>query len=192
MHGVYETDGAMGAWGFSFQGFNVRMAALCEAPLERQLKPLFRVGSAFVQDNGAVKNALYSTETLWLREAKVLSGTQPGAAQGLSAWGRVLRARGVACAVLTVCTVAWQGGAWASDKGDHERARQAVQSGQVMPLAKVLARIEREHPGQVLEVELESHDRQWQYEIKVLKPDGRLSKLKIDARTGEILKHKTR
>ena len=139
-----------------------------------------------------MKNTFYSTESLLDREAKAMSVTRSGAAQGLPAWGGALRVRWVACAVLTVCTVAWQGGAWASDKGDHERARQAVQSGQVMPLAKVLARIEREHPGQVLEVELESHDRQWQYEIKILQPDGRLSKLKIDARTGEILQHKTR
>ena len=84
------------------------------------------------------------------------------------------------------------GGAAASNKGDHERALQAVQSGQVLPLGKVLALVEREHPGQVLEVELESHDRQWQYEIKLLQPDGRLMKLKVDARTGEVLKHKTR
>lgn len=144
------------------------MASLCEAPLERQLKPLFRVCSAFVQDNVAVKNTSYS-----------------------ACFPLALRAQAI-CALLAVFALGWHGGAGASDKGDHERARQAVQSGQVMPLAKVLARIEREHPGQVLEVELESHDRRWQYEIKILQPDGRLSKLKVDARTGEILQHKTR
>ena len=96
------------------------------------------------------------------------------------------------CALLAVSALGWHGGAGASDKGDHERARQAVQSGQVMPLSKVLSNIERDHPGQVLEVELESRDRQWQYEIKLLKPDGRLSKLKIDARTGALLEQKTR
>ncbi|MDP4622700.1 MAG: PepSY domain-containing protein [Hydrogenophaga sp.] len=88
--------------------------------------------------------------------------------------------------------MALHGSALASSDGDHERALQAVQSGQVLPLTQVLALVERTHPGQVLEVELESHDRQWQYEIKLLQPDGRLLKLKIDARSGSILKRKTR
>lgn len=144
------------------------MAALCEAPLERQLKPLFRVCSAFVRDNGAVKNTSHC-----------------------ACLPLALRTQAL-CALLAVSALGWHGGAGASDKGDHERARQAVQSGQVMPLSKVLANIERDHPGQVLEVELESRDRQWQYEIKLLKPDGRLSKLKIDARTGALLEQKTR
>ena len=100
--------------------------------------------------------------------------------------------RWAACSLLVVCALAWHSGAAASDKGDHERALQAVQSGQVLPLAKVLALVEREHPGQVLEVELESEGQVWLYEIKLLQPNGRLTKLKVDARTGEILKRKIR
>ena len=42
--------------------------------------------------------------------------------------------------------------AQASDK-DHERARQAVQAGQVMPLPAVLDKLAASHPGQVLAVE---------------------------------------
>lgn len=139
-----------------------------------------------------MKNPLPSNQAPLATRVCALPGDKTEAAQRKALCGGASRARWVACAVLGVCALAWQGGASASDKGDHERARQAVQSGQVMPLAKVLARIEREHPGQVLEVELESHNRQWQYEIKILQPDGRLSKLKIDARTGELLQHKTR
>ncbi|WP_233255049.1 PepSY domain-containing protein [Limnohabitans sp. T6-5] len=105
---------------------------------------------------------------------------------------RALPVRWAACSLLAVFALAWQGGAAASDKGDHERALQAVQSGQVLPLAKVLALVEREHPGQVLEVALENEGPGWRYEIKLLQPDGRLTKLKVDARTGEILKRKTR
>lgn len=98
----------------------------------------------------------------------------------------------VMLATLTVCAAVWPGNALASDKGDHERALQAVQSGQVLPLAKVLTLIEKAHPGQVLEVELEHEKQQWQYEIKLLQPDGRLMKLQVDARTGEVLKRQTR
>jgi len=86
----------------------------------------------------------------------------------------------------------WHSSSAASEKGDHERALQALQSGQVLPLTKVLALVEKTHPGQAMEVELESEGGQWQYEIKLLQPNGRLMKLKVDARTGEVLKRKTR
>jgi uncharacterized membrane protein YkoI len=39
--------------------------------------------------------------------------------------------------------------------GDHDRARQAVEAGEVLPLRTILERVERDYPGQVVEVELE-------------------------------------
>lgn len=78
------------------------------------------------------------------------------------------------------------------DRRDHERARQAVTSGQVLPLRTVLERLEREHPGQVLEVELEQDDDQWVYEVKLLQNDGQLVKIKLDARTAAVLSSRTR
>lgn len=153
------------------------MASLSEVTLEPCLKPLFISRSAGLRDNHGV-NTVHPNPT------------QPAVlAQGAS---RALCLRLTVVSVLAVCALVGHGGAAASDKGDHERALQAVQSGQVLPLAKVLALVEREHPGQVLEVELESQGQGWLYEIKLLQADGRLSKLKVDARTGEILKRKTR
>lgn len=99
---------------------------------------------------------------------------------------------------FVACTVAvaalWAGGAaaWARGEDDHERAQQAVQAGQVLPLRTVLERLEREHPGQVLEVELEHDGERWLYEIKLLQADGRLFKLLLDARTAEVLRSKSR
>jgi len=79
---------------------------------------------------------------------------------------------------------------------DHERARQAVQAGQVLPLPAVLERLAATHPGQVLEVELEResvHGRDgWVYEIKLLQRDGQLVKLELDAKTAEVLRSKIR
>ena len=82
--------------------------------------------------------------------------------------------------------------AGASDHRDHERALQAVQAGQVLPLRTVLERLEREHPGQVLEVELEQDSGVWIYEIKLLQSGGQRVKLKLDARTAALLSSKTR
>lgn len=68
--------------------------------------------------------------------------------------------------------------------GDHEQARRAVQSGEILPLPQILERVARRYPGQVLEVELERKGERWVYELKVLQTDGRLVKMDIDARTG--------
>ena len=100
--------------------------------------------------------------------------------------------RGVAAAwVVSVFALA-ASPAWASGKDDHERARQAVQAGQVMPLPVVLEHLQREMPGQVLEVELEQKQNGWIYEIKLLTPAGQLTKVKLDARTAEVLRIKPR
>ncbi len=59
-----------------------------------------------------------------------------------------------------------------------------------MPLGSVLQRLERTHPGQVLEVELEREDGRWTYEIKLLQSGGRIVKLDVDVRSAEVLKER--
>ena len=92
---------------------------------------------------------------------------------------------------LLACCMGLQTAA-ASNKGDHERARQALESGQILPLRTVLDKLEREHPGKVLEVELEQDDGRWIYEVKLLQADGQLLKLKLDAKTGVLLQRKNK
>lgn len=75
----------------------------------------------------------------------------------------------------------------ASDDQDHERARRALEAGEVMPLRGLIDVVEREHPGEIVEIELERDDGRWIYEIKQLRRDGSMSKLKVDARDGRVL-----
>ncbi len=75
---------------------------------------------------------------------------------------------------------------------DHDRARAAVQAGEVLPLAVLLQRLQRSHPGQVLEVELERDDGRWTYELKLLQPGGQLLKLEVDGASGQVLKSRSR
>jgi hypothetical protein len=79
---------------------------------------------------------------------------------------------------------------------DHVRARQALASGEIMALDKILAIVSAKHQIQVLEIELDDESglkgKQWIYEIKGLAPESKLIKLKVDARTGEILSAKTK
>ena len=74
---------------------------------------------------------------------------------------------------------------------DHERARKALEAGEVLPLNTILERVERVYPGQVMDVELEREHRgaggRWIYEVKVLRSGGALVRLKVDARDGTVL-----
>lgn len=70
--------------------------------------------------------------------------------------------------------------------GDHERARRALEAGEVLPLRAVLERVERDYPGQVVEVELEREDGAWLYEIKLIRPGGAVVKLRLDAHDGTL------
>lgn len=70
---------------------------------------------------------------------------------------------------------------------DHSEARRAVERGELKPLSEILARIEKEFDGRVLEVELERHRDRLVYEIELLTPDGRVLEIKYDGRTGERL-----
>lgn len=79
---------------------------------------------------------------------------------------------------------------------DHERARQALQSGEILPLDKILARVSASQPGQILEVELDDERTRdgkiWVYEIKGVSADGKLFKMKVDARTGDVLESRSK
>ena len=79
-----------------------------------------------------------------------------------------------------------------SADSDHDRARQALEAGEILPLKTVLERLARDTPGQVMEVELERSSGRWIYEIKLLQTGGALVKLKVDARTGAVIGKKER
>lgn len=76
----------------------------------------------------------------------------------------------------------------AQDRRDHERARAALEAGQIRPLAEVLAEAERRFRGRVIEAELERDDGQWLYELKILPPNGRMFVVELDAATGAVLR----
>lgn len=82
--------------------------------------------------------------------------------------------------------------AQADDRRDHDRARAALKAGEVLPLQEVLEKVQRSHPGELLEVELEREDGRWVYELKLLQSGGRLLRLDVDAKTAAVLKSRQR
>lgn len=95
-----------------------------------------------------------------------------------------MRRRGAALAAVALVLLARQ----APADRDHDRVRGALQRGDVLPLAEILARVGRDCPGEVLEVELEDEEGRVAYELKVLAPGGAVGKVLYDARSGALLR----
>jgi uncharacterized membrane protein YkoI len=95
--------------------------------------------------------------------------------------------RALLIAFATTALLAAPAGA-AQDRRDHERARAALEAGQIRPLSDLLAEVERRFRGRVIEAELDRDDGQWLYEIKILPPNGRVFIVELDAATGALLR----
>ena len=90
--------------------------------------------------------------------------------------------------VLCLVLVAASGSAEAKKKGDQERARAAVQAGEVLPLPEILRGLRGQIPGRVLDAEMdEVEPGQWLYFIKMLTPEGNVLDVVVDGRSGAVL-----
>lgn len=68
-----------------------------------------------------------------------------------------------------------------------DRAMQGAASGEFVPLATILASVREKFAGEVVETEFESGDSHVYYEFHILRPDGRIIEIKVDARSGRFL-----
>lgn len=75
---------------------------------------------------------------------------------------------------------------------DHERARAALEAGEIKPLAEIIAAIETRYSGRVIESELERERGIWVYEIKLLGPSGAVARIHVDAASGVVTATKGR
>jgi uncharacterized membrane protein YkoI len=74
-----------------------------------------------------------------------------------------------------------------ADRDDHDRARQALNAGEILPLAEILLAAEAARPGRVIELDLERDDGRWIYELELVSPEGLVYEVEIDAATGTVL-----
>lgn len=90
-------------------------------------------------------------------------------------------------AIVLIC-LAWPvWPAWA-DGDSHDRARRALEAGEILSLDKILKAAEAARRGRVIEIELDRDDGRWIYELELVSPEGHLYEMEIDAATGAILK----
>lgn len=71
---------------------------------------------------------------------------------------------------------------------DQDRARELRSAGTIVPLEQIIAQVRARQIEHILEVELESDDAGYYYEIEALDSQGRVRKLEFDATTGQLVK----
>lgn len=74
------------------------------------------------------------------------------------------------------------------DDDDHNLARRLVSEGKIRELAVITEKVATEVPGKVLSVEFENDDGVYKYELKILRPEGKVQEIEVDAVSGVILK----
>lgn len=75
-----------------------------------------------------------------------------------------------------------------ADPGRADAAAPRAGPAQPLPLARILDIAARATPGEVVQVELEDEYGVLVYELEIVTDRGRLIEMRIDARTGVILK----
>jgi uncharacterized membrane protein YkoI len=73
---------------------------------------------------------------------------------------------------------------------DHENARKLVQSGEILPLERILENLKKRTNGRVLEVEIERKAGRLIYEIEIVDEQGVVKEFVFDASNGDLLNEK--
>ncbi len=86
--------------------------------------------------------------------------------------------------VATALATGWAGAG--EREHDQDLVRVAVERGEILPLADILAHVRSRLPGDVVGVEIERKDGRWLYEFRVVDAKGRLFEAYVDGKSGEL------
>jgi len=95
------------------------------------------------------------------------------------------RSAAIALSILAASAVASSPSAFAKDD-DHRQIREALDKGDIRPLADILSVHGTKLPGTVIEAELDEKRGKWVYEFKLIDDKGAKSKVRVDAKSGEV------
>ena len=73
------------------------------------------------------------------------------------------------------------------DDGDHNRARDLYERGEIEGLADILNIVRAKAPGEIVAVDLIRAGGKWVYRVQVVAADGRRSIVDVDAGAGAVL-----
>jgi len=71
---------------------------------------------------------------------------------------------------------------------NQQTARQLLSAGKILPLEKITKLAKEIKPGEVLETELERKKGIYIYEVELLDANSQVWELKLDAKTGKLIK----
>ncbi|MER9313474.1 hypothetical protein NKI51_30155 [Mesorhizobium australicum] len=74
------------------------------------------------------------------------------------------------------------------DDGDHDRARDLYERGEIKGLANILEVVRAKAPGDVVGVDLIRKADRWVYRFQVVGADGRRTTVDVDAGAGVIMR----
>jgi uncharacterized membrane protein YkoI len=74
---------------------------------------------------------------------------------------------------------------------DHDRARRALERGEIRPLHAILPEVEARFDARLLEVELEREHGRFAYEMELITREGRIVEVLVDAASGEVLDYES-
>ncbi len=75
-------------------------------------------------------------------------------------------------------------------ENDHEKAIEAVKSGEILPLDQILLSIKGNYEGRVLAINLKDNEQGlygWVYDIRMINSENRVINLRVDAGTSTVL-----
>jgi uncharacterized membrane protein YkoI len=68
-----------------------------------------------------------------------------------------------------------------------ERASRGAETGEFVPLASIVAAVRGKYAGEIVETEFETSGGPPYYEFHILAVDGRVTEVRVDARSGRFL-----
>ncbi|WP_232415407.1 MULTISPECIES: PepSY domain-containing protein [Methylotenera] len=71
---------------------------------------------------------------------------------------------------------------------DYQLAKKLREKGEILPLERILTFARAKKAGEVLETEFEKKNGRYIYEVEILDAKGQVWELKLDAKTGQLIK----
>ena len=92
-----------------------------------------------------------------------------------------------AIAAAAVLAVSVPVAAYADDDGDHDRARELYEHGEIHGLHDLIAVVRAHTPGDIVAIRLFKAGDKWVYRFQVIAIDGRRTTLNVDAEAGVVI-----
>jgi uncharacterized membrane protein YkoI len=74
-----------------------------------------------------------------------------------------------------------------AESEDRDHVLEALRRGEILPLPKLKSQVLEQWPGEIVALSVDRDHGRIRYEFRVLRPDGRLTEVEVDAADGSIL-----